>query len=163
MEDISTALLERFSKHLEKLNKLLENLKNLDASLKRTYPLPRVTPTSLLDLPFEIRLQIYCYCIPRKCIIGVSHPRFPIGWPLEQEGDTLDFEGDYWNLNKNKNSLLLLSKQLSEECLDILYGENISKLYCRLAGDLIFRRGQFSIESGYWDDYDDGPVNSRDV
>jgi hypothetical protein len=96
MEDFSTALLlERFSKHLEKLNKRPENLKNLDASLERTCPLPRVTPTSLLDLPFEIRLQIYRYCIPRKRVIGVSYPRFPIEWPLKEEGNTLDFEGNY--------------------------------------------------------------------
>ena len=87
MEDLSTALLlGRLSRHLEKLYKRLENLKNPDASLERTYPLPRVTPTSLLNLPFEIRLQIYHYCIPRKRVIAVSYPRFPIEWPLEEEG-----------------------------------------------------------------------------
>jgi hypothetical protein len=30
-------------------------------------------------------------------------------------------------------------------------------------GDFIFRRGRFSIESGYWDDLYDGPTSSRDA
>jgi len=29
-------------------------------------------------------------------------------------------------------------------------------------GDFVFKRGEFSIESGYWDD-DDGPFNCRDI
>jgi hypothetical protein len=35
------------------------------------------------------------------------------------------------------------------------------QIQCRVVGDLIFKRGQFSWESGYWDN--DGPTSSRDV
>jgi hypothetical protein len=43
------------------------------------------------------------------------------------EDYNLDLDGDYWNHNKNRNSIFRLSKQISEEALDILYGENIFK------------------------------------
>ena len=59
---------------------------------------------------------------------------------LEEEGNTMDFEGYSWNPNENKNSLLLLSKQISEECLDILYGENIFKLYLNGEGEVYLRK-----------------------
>jgi hypothetical protein len=36
--------------------------------------------------------------------------------------------GDYWNRNKNKNSIFLVLKQISKEALDILYRDNIFKL-----------------------------------
>ncbi|KAK0763399.1 hypothetical protein N5P37_002776 [Trichoderma harzianum] len=29
--------------------------------------------------------------------------------------------------------------------------------------DIIFKRGRFSLESGYWDDNDDGPTSCRDI
>ena len=35
------------------------------------------------------------------------------------------------------------------------------KVRCRLTGDLIFQGGQFSVESGSWDD--DSPMNCRDI
>lgn len=35
------------------------------------------------------------------------------------------------------------------------------KVHCHLPDDLIFKRGQFSIESGSWDD--DCPMNCRDI
>lgn len=46
---------------------------------------------------------------------------------------------------------------LIKECLPHGYQE----IRCRQVGDLIFKRGQFSWESGYWDD--DGPISSRDA
>jgi hypothetical protein len=49
--------------------------------------------------------------------------------------DTLDFEGNYWNRNKNQNSIFLLSKQISEEALDVLYGNNMFKLYLHGEGE----------------------------
>lgn len=168
MEDSSTAvLLELFRKRLDVLNTRLEMLKQLSAPLKAP-PLSTIPPAGLLRLPFEIRLQIYHYCIPRKRVIEVSMPRFYSGWPYEEVDRTLDFErgpdfedntleledtlsdreealdlesdtmslkgynadweGDYWDCNKNKNSIFLLSKQISEEALNILYGDNIFKL-----------------------------------
>jgi hypothetical protein len=46
---------------------------------------------------------------------------------------------------------------LAKECLPYGYRE----IRCRHVGDLVFKRGQFSWESGYWDD--DGPMNSHDA
>jgi hypothetical protein len=73
MED--AALLEMFKKRLVVLNANLEKLKKLRAP-------PDAPPTGLLHLPFEIRLQIYHYCIPRKRVIEVSRPRFNTSWPF---------------------------------------------------------------------------------
>lgn len=171
MENPSTALLtEKFSKHLDDaLCTRLEEYQSPHASLEKVPLLPSVTPTGLLRLPFEIRLQIYYYYIPRKRVIEVSMPSFHIAWLYEvnhtidvkdalsfdSEEDALDMEkplsygentrelkGDmvtledhspdlddnYCNRNKNNNSIFLISKQLSEEALDILYGDNIFKL-----------------------------------
>ena len=49
------------------------------------------------------------------------------------------------------------TQELLKKCLP--YG--CQKIRCRLVGDLIFKRGQFSWESGYWDD--DGRMNSLDA
>jgi hypothetical protein len=66
---------------------------------------------------------------------------------FEQEGDTQDVESgtpdlmvDFWNINKNKNSLFLVSKQISEEALDFLYGENIFQLHLHGAGEYFLRQ-----------------------
>ena len=45
-----------------------------------------------------------------------------------------------WNCNKNKNSIFLLSKQISEEALDILYGDNIFKLYLHGEGEVYLKK-----------------------
>jgi len=186
MEDPSIAVLsELFRKRIDVLSTRLEMLKQLSAP-------PPVSPTGLLRLPLEIRLQIYYYCIPRKYVIEVSNPRFHIGWPYEEKDQTvdledaldfkddildleddtlglegtleledalgfeddvvnleanavysggynLDMEGDYWNRN-NKNSIFLLSKQISEEALDILYGENIFKLHLYGEGEYYLKK-----------------------
>ncbi|RLL97958.1 hypothetical protein CFD26_106912 [Aspergillus turcosus] len=101
-------------------------------------------PTGFLHLPYELRRQIYCHCIPRKRQINVSFPSLPLE-PLEDpngsledpEGTQEDPEGsledpkDHWymehflNPNSSRLNVLRLSKQISEECLNILYGENI--------------------------------------
>jgi len=188
-----TELLEMFRKHIEVLDARLEILKKLSPPLEAP-PLPRVPPPGLLRLPFEIRLQIYRYCIPRKHVVEVSSPRFYIGWPyvgvdhtlgsediLSSKEDTLDLEddavevedynlgfgdtlsseedalgleddavnledynldldGDYWNPNKNRSSIFRLSKQISEEALDILYGENIFKLCLHGEGEVYLKK-----------------------
>jgi hypothetical protein len=64
-----------FKKHLVVLNANLEKLEKLRAHLD-------APPTGLLRLPFEIRLQIYYYCIPRNRVIEVSRPRFNTSWPF---------------------------------------------------------------------------------
>jgi len=124
-------------------------------NLSATFETPILVPPASLDcLPFEIRLKIYYYCIPTKQVIVVSYPRFYAGWihdyvdhtldfedalnfeedtaVLDSEADTvcserrLELESDYWTRDKrNQNTIFLLSKQISEEVLNILYGENI--------------------------------------
>jgi hypothetical protein len=42
---------------------------------------------------------------------------------------------DYWDLNQNQNSIFMLSKQISDETLDVLYGSNIFKLYLNGEGE----------------------------
>ncbi|KAL5344205.1 hypothetical protein ACLOAV_010823 [Pseudogymnoascus australis] len=66
MDETSRAdLLERFRKRIVALNAHIEKLERL-----------RTPPTGLLRLPFEIRLQIYGYCIPQKRVIEVIQPYF---------------------------------------------------------------------------------------
>jgi hypothetical protein len=52
---------------------------------------------------------------------------------------------------------LLETGELVKECLP----DGYRKVRCRFVGDLIFKRGEFSLELGYWDD--DGPTGSWDV
>jgi hypothetical protein len=59
---------------------------------------------------------------------------------LDLEDHILDLVGDYWNHNKNRNSIFRLSKQISEETLDILYGENIFKLYLHGEGEVYLKK-----------------------
>ena len=70
-------------------------------------------PTGFLDLPVEIRLQVYRSCLVREYPVDVIgyisidrrvFPRLPVR-------------------DKNK-SLLLVSKKIGLEALDVLYGEN---------------------------------------
>jgi hypothetical protein len=73
---------------------------------------------------------------------------------LSHSGDAPDLEGDagnleefnaglgvnYWDRNENKNSILLLSKQISGEALDILYGDNIFKLQLHGQGEYCLKK-----------------------
>lgn len=94
MEDLSTDLsIELFRKRLDVLNMRLETLKHLSVPLKATPP-PPVSPTGLLRLPFEIRLQIYHYCIPRKYVINVGDPRFYTQRSYEGKDHTVDFKDE---------------------------------------------------------------------
>ena len=47
---------------------------------------------------------------------------------------------DLWIINQYKNNLLLVSKRISEEALDILYGENIFNLYLNGSGEYFLRK-----------------------
>lgn len=76
----------------------------------------------LLDLPLEIRREIYYCCLPRGRLVILpstadGKPQF--SYP-QQPSDQ--------QISGHRNNILLLSKQVSEECLDILYGENRFRL-----------------------------------
>lgn len=104
-------------------------------SLPTTDPQPRNTGTGFLDLPFELRLEIYYYSIPTKFVINAGNPRFPIF------NSILDNYYMYFmNPHAKNNNILLLSKQISNECLDILYGENFFKVQLNGGGEYYLKR-----------------------
>lgn len=68
-----------------------------------------------LDLPFEIRRMVYSFLIPQKRLIRGSTFNFP-----------LDYDDyDFFNPHRSRFNVLRLSRQINEEVLDILYGENL--------------------------------------
>lgn len=103
---------------------------------------PEAPATGLLCLPLEIRLQIYRYCTPHGRLIEVSNLCFDTGWSFEDRvvNHIIDSGVDYLNCNKNKNSIILLSKQISEEALDVLYGNNIFKIDLHGEGEYVFKK-----------------------
>lgn len=88
----------------------------------------KIPPIGLVALPFEIRLQIYNYLIPQRHLVEVSNPA--ITYKYEEWDDML------W---KNKTSIFRISKQMSEEALDVLYGSNEFKLYLNGGGEAYFK------------------------
>lgn len=75
-----------------------------------------IQPTGLLDVPFEIRLEIYRYLLTRRELIELQ--------------PNIVFSGQWPNKNFPPNTkrhpvILLVSRQLSEEALSVLYGENV--------------------------------------
>lgn len=72
--------------------------------------------TGFLDLPYELRHQIYCHLIPRRKKISAVFVR--------------NRALKYWSCSNSGGAdgstvhVLQLSKLICEECLDILYGEN---------------------------------------
>lgn len=56
------------------------------------------------------------------------------------------------DVNEREETSKLIQKHLQHRCQQAR----------TKTGDFVFKRGEFSIESGYWDD-DDGPYNCRDI
>ena len=140
----TAALAERFETHLRFLDEQVVKPNNISATQKETQLLPRTNPAGLLTIPAEIRLQIYHYCLPRRRIVVVSTPCFDTSYlsthevddglvveEYEEETSSIDYGGcdeQLWVTQENRNNLFLVSKQISEEALDYVYGENIFKL-----------------------------------
>ena len=70
-------------------------------------------PTGFLDLPLELRLQIYRYCLVRNDTIDV---------------DEFSYYYDSAEVRDDKKSLLLVSKKIGSEALDVLYGDNVFQI-----------------------------------
>ncbi|KAF2493097.1 hypothetical protein BU16DRAFT_71323 [Lophium mytilinum] len=66
-------------------------------------------PIGLFDLPLELRREIYRYCLVRE-----SPVRVPEDWRITR----------VYKVQDRKKNLLLVSKQVSAEAVEILYGEN---------------------------------------
>lgn len=77
-------------------------------------------PAGLLGVPLEIRQQIYRYFLVRRVPIELDFLNFhPYQWS-DEFCKWLDVE--------RNTAVLLVSRQLSEEALDVLYGENVFKV-----------------------------------
>jgi len=85
-------------------------------------------PFHFMRLPFELRLQIYHYIIPTRQAVDVYKPYFQ----AISDGKSKRFipRGRRNNSNNDNSiiSIFCISKTISEETLDILYGENLFKL-----------------------------------
>lgn len=53
---------------------------------------------------------------------------------------SLVVDDSHWNFGKNNNNILIPSKQISEEALNALYGDNIFKLHFNGEGECYFRK-----------------------
>ena len=62
---------------------------------------------------------------------GCTNSAYEIGW---------DDRTTSWGTDRKKNSIFLVCKRISNEALDILYGENAFKLYLHIDGGLCLKR-----------------------
>ena len=75
-------------------------------------------PIGLLDIPVEIRLHIYQYCLVREDHIRLSSINSMDSGNLSERG-----------LSDIKKSLLLVSKTVGLEAIHVLYGENVFQVF----------------------------------
>lgn len=96
-----------------------------------------IQPTGLLGVPLEIRLEIYRYLLTRRKVIELQPPLFT----LDQRPNK-----DY-PLNTERHPVVLrVSRQLSEEALNVLYGENVFEFSLARESQTIF--SQFAPANG---------------
>jgi hypothetical protein len=93
--------------------------------------------SSLLRLPFELRLHIYYCFIPRKQLVQSHKPHFnKFDWLCEgiprAYGANIRGRHDGSReepvhggaIEENRSAVFVVLKQISEEALDVLYGDN---------------------------------------
>lgn len=93
-----------------------------------------------LDLPYELRREVYCYYIPRRRQIDVK-------WVSISSVDYFQIMHKFLDADFNP-IILRLSKQISEECLNILYGENTFRVSLKNGGERHLR-DNFTEENRY--------------
>ncbi|KAJ5452688.1 hypothetical protein N7445_000871 [Penicillium cf. griseofulvum] len=103
----------------------------------------RLTPASttplLFMLPPEIRLEIFGLCVPRKCAIKVTSAMYrPYG--VEPLVSTRDPHNRFSNTRPHWTNILHVSKRMSDECLDILYGDNLFEVYLNRGGEATLKK-----------------------
>jgi hypothetical protein len=115
-------------------------LQSLENDMKNVQLNPESIPledSPLLRLPFELRLHIYHCFIPRKTIGTTSQAPFnKFDWLCEgiprvygarsrgrHDGSREEpLQGG--TIEENRSAIFVVSKQISEEALDVLYGDN---------------------------------------
>ncbi|CAG8971572.1 hypothetical protein HYALB_00009221 [Hymenoscyphus albidus] len=100
-----------------------------------------------LDLPYEIRLQIYYYCTPRQAImqlhVHLDHARYWLHCPIHS--NNLFRHSRNWSKHKTFScGLFRVSRKVSEEALDIFYGENILLILLGMSSSTYLQRGKIS-------------------
>ncbi|KAJ9663936.1 hypothetical protein H2201_005418 [Coniosporium apollinis] len=91
-------------------------------------PSPPKKPSPFLRLPLELRQQIYSFVLP------ASLPHVPKA-----------LNGVIWR--RGHTALLLTNRQISEECLDVIYGRNTFMV--DIAYDSITLRYRWRLKSGF--------------
>lgn len=101
-------------------------------------PQHRSTRVGWNSFPAELRLEIYYYLIPRcEQSINVSNPKFENRFFREYNNsvENIDEDDDLpWT------KILLINKQISHECLDILYGQNSFQIEMHKTGEADLRQ-----------------------
>ncbi|CAG8892202.1 unnamed protein product [Penicillium egyptiacum] len=105
-------------------------------------PTPTPATPLLFTLPAEIRLKIFGFCVPRKCAIKVSSTRYrPYGVePLVSTRDPSPEEDRFSNTRPLWTNVLHVSKRMSDECLNILYGENLFEVYLNRGAEATLKK-----------------------
>lgn len=107
--------------------------------LRLRQPAPRFGWNSL---PAELRLEIYYYLIPRfKHAINISTPKFENRFFREYSNSIVDSSPDKKECKDLLpwTKILLINKQISHECLDILYGKNSFQIEMHKTGEADLR------------------------
>lgn len=99
----------------------------------------RDTPTTFLDLPVEIRLQIYRLYVPRGRVVMNNATILGRGHGFVVYEDSVLRTPRVLSLLPFTTALLVVCKQVSEECLDVLYGENRFEIDLARGAQAIFR------------------------
>ncbi|KAJ5164046.1 uncharacterized protein N7500_005876 [Penicillium coprophilum] len=104
--------------------------------------IPGFATPLLFTLPAEIRLDIFGYCIPRKCAIKVTNAMYrPYGVePLVSTRDPSPTSDRFANTQPLWTNILHVSKRMSDECLDILYGQNLFEVYLNKGGEATIKK-----------------------
>jgi hypothetical protein len=89
------------------------------------------------NLPAELRLKIYSYCIPQKCAIKVINTKYrPWGvQPVVSTRDPALAKDKFANTQPHWINILQVCKRMTEECLELLYGENLFEVHLSKGGE----------------------------
>ena len=117
MEDCNAArLLEEVPHHVDDVRETIEELESLSADLQSIEFNEEAASSSLLNVPLQSSLKVYQYSILMKRVAEIGRRDVDIRWLDEVPRE------------KKVIGLFLVSKQISEEALDILSGSNLFQL-----------------------------------